>query len=274
MEIINGKAIADEIKDKLRESNNNAGISPCLAILNIGDDRENLLYIDLKKKSVDAIGGTTHSIFLPREVKREQLLEQIQDLNQDKEVHGILLQLPLSDNLEPYREDFLETIAAHKDVDGFCPTNRGKLMGAEPLFISCAALACMDICQRYVSPLKDKKILLVGNSFDVIQPLALMFVKEACEVSIIPQYYPEAMENIDIAIIEKGTPLAVGAQYIKEGCLLIDAGFHWYQERTCGNVDRTAVAGVGGYLLPVPGGMGPLLIAHLMVNLSHAARRE
>jgi methylenetetrahydrofolate dehydrogenase (NADP+)/methenyltetrahydrofolate cyclohydrolase len=271
MEIISGKAIADEIKAGLKESNAQAGICPCLAVIDVGDNQENSLYIGLKKNAIDAIGGSARIIKLPEDTKREDLLAEIKKLNQDKAVDGILLQLPIPENLEPFREEFLEAIAPHKDVDGFCPNNRGKLMGGEPNFISCAALACMDICHRYMSPLAKKKVLLVGDSFDVIQPMALMFMKELCEVAIIPYYYPDAMGDIDIAIIEKGTPLMVKSQGVKPGALLIDAGFHWYQDRTCGNVDRDALTGVEGYLLPVPGGMGPLLIAHLMKNLSQAA---
>jgi methylenetetrahydrofolate dehydrogenase (NADP+)/methenyltetrahydrofolate cyclohydrolase len=273
MEIISGKAIADEIKARLKESNEQAGITPCLAVIDVGDNKENSLYINLKKNAIDAIGGSARITKLPEDVKREELLLHIKQLNQDKEVDGILLQLPLPEHLESFQEEFLEAIAPDKDVDGFCPRNRGRLMGSESAFISCAALACVDICYRFMSPLAGKKVLLVGDSFDVIQPLALMFMKELCELVIIPQYYPEAMKDIDIAIIEKGLPLGVKNEHVKAGVLLIDAGFHWYQERVCGNVDRDAVAGVGGYLLPVPGGMGPLLIAHLMENLCRAARK-
>ncbi|MDD3364473.1 MAG: bifunctional 5,10-methylenetetrahydrofolate dehydrogenase/5,10-methenyltetrahydrofolate cyclohydrolase [Syntrophomonas sp.] len=273
MEVISGKAIADEIKAGLKESNAQAGICPCLALIDVGDNQENSLYIGLKKKAIDAIGGNARIIKLSEDTKREDLLEEIKNLNQDKEVNGILLQLPIPETLEPFREEFLEAIAPNKDVDGFGPNNRGRLMGGEPSFISCAALACMDICHRYMSPLAKKKVLLVGDSFDVIQPLALMFMEELCEVTIIPQYYPDAMDDIDIAIVEKGTPLMVKNQSVKAGGLLIDAGFHWFQDRTVGNVDRDSVAGVEGYLLPVPGGMGPLLIAHLMRNLSQAARK-
>lgn len=274
MEIISGKKIADEIKAGLKVSNAKAGISPCLAVIDVGENKENALYISLKEKAVAEIGGKTRIIKINGDADRQEVLDKIQELNQDKEVNGILLQLPLSVSLEPYREDFLEAIVPYKDVDGFCPRNRGMLMGADPSFISCAALACMDISRRFMSPLTGKKILLVGESFDVIQPLALMFIKEACSVSVVPEYDPSVIANIDIAVIEKGSPLVVKGEGIKNGALLIDAGFHWHEERTCGNVDREAVTGLEGYLLPVPGGMGPLLIAQLMVNLSQAAHRE
>ncbi len=271
MEIISGKTISDEIRAVLKEKNARTGTCPCLAIIDVGNNQENALYIGLKQSAIDAIGGKAKIIKMPEDTRRESLLEQIRNLNQDREVDGILLQLPIPDSLEPFREEFLEAIAPYKDVDGFSPVNRGRLMGAEPSFISCAALACIDICHRFRSPLAHQKVLLVGDSFDVIQPLALMFIKELCEVAIIPQYYPEAMQDIDIAIIEKGTPHLVDHQGVKAGALIIDAGFHWFQDRTCGNVDRDGMAGVEGHLLPVPGGMGPLLIAHLMKNLSQAS---
>ena len=274
MEIISGKAIADELKANLRLYNTNAGISPCLAVVDLGDNRENELYIGLKKAAVQAIGGITRIIHMDQAVKREAVLGKIQELNQDPAVDGILLQLPLPAGLDKYQEDFLEAIAPHKDVDGFCPRNRGLLMGDEPGFISCAAMACMDVCSRYMSPLAGKRVLLVGNSFDVIQPLALIFIKALCDVSIIPSYTPEAINDMDIAIIEAGFPLMVKPEGVKPGVLLIDAGFHWHEERVCGNIDRDAFAELEGYLLPVPGGMGPLLIAQLMVNLSQAAQKR
>lgn len=271
MEIISGKNIADQIKSDLKAANSGAGISPCLMVIDVGENPENSLYIGLKKTAVELIGGSTRIVKLAADTSREELLSIIQAGNDDEDIHGILLQLPLSDGLDPYREEFLQAISPQKDVDGFNPHNRGLLMGAEPYFISCAALACMDISRRYKNPLFGQKVLLVGDSFDVIQPLALLYIKEGCQVTISPEYKPALMKEVDIAVIEKGAPLSVKQQGVKPGALLIDAGFHWHDNRTCGNVDKEAVAEIEGYLLPVPGGMGPLLIAQLMKNLSEAA---
>jgi len=273
MEIISGKTIADEIRADLKAANTKAGVSPCLAVIDIGENKENALYINLKKNAVESIGGRTRIIKLAADVSRQEVLNVIKEANQDQDVNGILLQLPLPESLEPYRQDFLEAILPHKDVDGFNPHNRGLLMGAEPYFISCAAMACMDISRRYMSPLSGKKVLLVGDSFDVIQPLALMYIKEACHVTVAPQYHPSSIKDMDIAVVENGAPLIVNQEGVKEGALLIDAGFHWHEDRVCGNIDKNAIVEVGGYLLPVPGGMGPLLIASLMENLSRAAQK-
>lgn len=274
MEIISGRRIADEIQSGLKAANQVKELVPCLAVIDIGEFKDNDIYINLKIKAVESIGGTTRVVKLKAETSQEEVLEIIRDLNQDRSVDGILLQLPLPAHLDAERELFLEAIACEKDVDGFSPWNRGRLMGSQPEFVSCAALACLDVCRRYLDSLAGKKALLVGNSFDVVQPLALMLIKEGCSVCIEPEYKPEALAGADIAVIEAGTPLMIGFGDVKSKILMIDAGFHWFQDKVCGNIDREAVAAREGYLLPVPGGLGPLLIAHLMVNLSRAAGRK
>jgi methylenetetrahydrofolate dehydrogenase (NADP+)/methenyltetrahydrofolate cyclohydrolase len=274
MELISGKDFSNEIRSRLKETNTRDGLQPCIAIMNVGDDKENLIYIGLKENAVDAMGGKTRIVNLPIHTEKQEILDQIAALNQDAEVDGILFQLPLPDKLKPYQEEFLTAIDPDKDVDGFHPVNMGRLMGGNPVFVSCAALACMDISQRYAAPLAGKKVLLVGDSFDVIQPLALMFTQAACQVLIAPKYKPALMGDIDIAVIEKGGPNIVKVTGIKEGALIIDAGFYYEQTNLYGNIDKESLAGVKGHLLPVPGGMGPILIAKLLENLSQAARKR
>jgi len=274
MELISGKDISNEIRAKLKEANARDGVQPCIAIMNVGDDKENLIYIGLKENAVDAMGGKTIIVNLPAQTGKQEILDQIAALNQNNEVDGILFQLPLPDKLKAYQEEFLTAIDPAKDVDGFHPINMGKLLSGKPAFVSCAALACMDIAQRYAAPLAGKKVLLVGDSFDVIQPLALLFCHEACQVLIAPTYKAALMEGIDIAIIEKGGPNLVKASGIKEGALIIDAGFYYEQTHLYGNVEKDTLAGIKGHLLPVPGGMGPILIAKLLENLCQAARKE
>ncbi|MEA1960245.1 MAG: tetrahydrofolate dehydrogenase/cyclohydrolase catalytic domain-containing protein [Bacillota bacterium] len=271
MEMLSGKEIASEIKTKVREENVQSNIVPHLAIIVVGDAKENLLYIGLKQKAIEEVGGKTTILSLPASMKKTDLLMKIEDLNQDNDIHGILIQLPLPERLAPDQDEFLSAIHPKKDVDGFNPVNRGKLMGGSPDFISCAALACMEVVRRYFKQLEGKSVLLVGDSFDVIQPLALMFLEEKARVTVIPQYDPDLLKLADIAVIEKGDPLIVKEHDIKPGALLIDAGFYWYHDHLCGNIDREVLANVKGSLLPVPGGMGPILIAELMANLQRAA---
>jgi len=124
MEVISGKELSHEIKETIKAHNLQNGLSPCLAIIVVGDDKETLLYIGLKQKAVTEIGGTTKILSLPADISREALLEKIAELNQDDSVHGILLQLPVSDELAVYQEEFLEAISPNKDVDGCNPRSR------------------------------------------------------------------------------------------------------------------------------------------------------
>jgi len=132
----------------------------------------------------------------------------------------------------------------------------------------------MEVSQRYHSPLKNKSVLLVGDSFDVIKPLALLYMREGARVTVLPDYDPSYLKDADIAVIEKGGPLLVKNAGVKTGSLLIDAGFFWHNDHLCGNIDRDSFENAKGHLLPSPGGMGPLLIAELMANLSRAAKQS
>lgn len=273
MNIISGKEISDEIRARLKDSNTQNGLTPCLAIINVGDDKENLIYIGLKDKAVATMGGKTRLENLPAEADKQSILKLIADLNQDNEVDGILFQLPLPEALQVYQDEFLTAIDPAKDVDGFHPVNMGRLLSKTPGFISCAALACMDVCKRSVDKLAGKKVLLVGESFDLIKPLALMFMEEGCQVTVAPAYKAADIAAADIAVIEKGSPRVVKAESIKAGALIIDAGFYYEETGLFGNVDKEAVSGAEGSLLPVPGGMGPILIAKLLENLCQAANK-
>lgn len=275
MEIIKGREIADEIKSALKDANEKDGISPCLAIIVVGDNKESLLYVGLKDNAVVSSGGKTRHTILPQDAGKDDVLREIKALNQDDTVDGILLQLPLPEHLQQWQEELLGAIDSAKDVDGFNPCNRGLMMTDSALFISCAALAILEVCRRYAAPLNGKRVLLVGDSFDLIQPLAIILSKkEGAVVIIIPDYDPEYMTNADIVIIEKGAPLVVKREDIKKGSLVIDAAFYYNLNHVCGNVDRESVQELEGDLLPVPGGMGPILIAKLTENLAIAARKK
>lgn len=275
MELINGRQISDEIRLRVKEQVQTAGVSPNLAIIIVGDDKQSLLYVGLKDKAVSFIGGTTQHIALPGSTSREALLEQIQLLNQDPRIDGILLQLPLPDALQAYTDEFLAAIDVNKDVDGFNPVNRGRLIYGTPRFISCAALGCLDVIHRSCQTTKGKTAVLVGDSFDLILPLTLVLNKEGCQVTVIPEMPLKApLPDADIYVIEKGHPEAVQAQQVANGSLILDVGFYWHYDHSCGNVKKEALSGLEGELLPVPGGLGPILIAKLIENLYSVAVGE
>ncbi len=271
MELISGTKIAEEIKTALGEQNLARGICPNLAVILVGDNKESEVYVRLKENAASSISGATSIIQLPAHISKEELLTEILKANNDPGIHGIIIQLPLPDHLAPYQDEFLEAVEEEKDVDGFNPANRGKLFGGEPKFVSCAALACMEVIDRYIEVRNGKNAVLAGESFDLILPLSILLIRQGFNVQVISEYQPEWIKNTDILVVEKGSAELVKGEHLQEGMLVIDAGFYWDNGKTCGNVDKDSVSRIEGYLLPVPGGMGPLLIAKLMDNLCRAA---
>lgn len=274
MEAINGAQIAGEIKEQLRSDNTRQGLMPCLAVIMVGSQEDSAMYVRLKEKAALDIGGRFCLETLPETASREGLLAVIERLNQDETIDGIILQLPLPAHLEPQREVFLKTIDPLKDVDGFHQENRGSLLGGEPAFTSCAALACLEVIERYARPLEDKRVLLVGESFDLIMPLTLLLMKERCRVTVVPKPPGELLDNCDIAVIEQGQAGIIKALGQDGPGLILDAGFYVTNQGLQGNVDRERLSLYPGRLLPVPGGMGPILIAKLMENVTLAAQRR
>ncbi len=272
MELISGSKIAEEIKNSLGQENLSQGICPKLAVILVGDDKESMVYVRLKEKAAQSISGETLIWQLSAHISKEDLLTEVSKANNDDSIHGIIIQLPLPEHLRPYQDEFLEAVQEKKDVDGFNPSNRGKLLGGEPKYVSCAALACLEVIQRYTESPQGQNAILVGDSFDLILPLSILLISTGFNVQVISEYKPQWIKNADILVVEKGEAKIVKGEQLREGMLVIDAGFHWENGQTHGNVDKDSLNGINGYLLPVPGGTGPLLIAKLMENVCKAAR--
>lgn len=275
MQIIDGIAIAREIREKVKNDNHAHNLNPSLAIIVVGDDKESLVYVGLKEKAVEYVGGRVEYVLFPADVSYKDIIAKIEELNKNSEIDGILLQLPLPEPLKEYTDEILAAIAPYKDVDGFTPYNRGILMNKEPVFISCAALAALEVIERYIPSLAGKKATLVGDSFDLVIPLSIMLLKKGVKVNLMPDYNFKMLEASDIYLFEKGEPLTVKAEALNEGALVLDAGFHWLSyDKICGNVDSETLKEKEGFLLAVPGGLGPILISKLLSNLHIAARRK
>lgn len=274
MEIISGTQMAKELKESLRKANEKEGIKPVLAIIVVGEREDSLAYVRLKEKAIAATGGETRMVIVPENSTKQELLDTIMKLNQDDAVDGILLQLPLPEHLQKDKEEILSAIKLEKDVDGFAPANRGLLAGDGAHFTSCAALACVKVIDRIFPQLEGKRVVLVGDSFDVIVPLATILLKRQCPVSIYPNYQEGLVNKADILVVEKGAPHIIKGSDISNAPLIIDAGFYWKDGSNYGNVDPDSVESCQGYLLPVPGGLGPMLIAQLCENVYQAARKS
>lgn len=271
--VIKGAEIALEIKERLRQEVDRLGIQPCLSVVLVGDDEESRRYVRLKEKAVADIGARCEIINLSAAVGLGELLHQVERLNADPAVHGILVQLPLPGPLGENQETVLASIEVSKDVDGFHPFNRGQLLAGRARFASCAALACLELAERYID-LSGLRSVLIGNSFDLIRPLALMLMTRGSRVEVFPDAkdWEEAVQAADLLVVEQGHPRMITGNHIKPGVFIIDAGFHWESGHVCGNIDTVSVTGRAGWLAPVPGGMGPVLIAKLLENLVEAAR--
>lgn len=271
--LVKGGDIAQEIKDGLKAKVIASGLQPRLAVILVGEDEESRHYVGMKQKAVVAIGGDCEVFNVPSNTSAQELLARIEELNRDPGINGILVQLPLPGKLEERQNDVLASVSIAKDVDGFHPFNQGQLFTASARFISCAALACMEMVDRHIQ-VKERHAVLIGNSFDLIQPLALMLIAKGSRVQVIPDVrgWEAAARGADLLVVEKGQPRMVTGDHVKPGAFVIDAGFYWEAGRVCGNVDTESVTGRAGWLAPVPGGMGPILIAKLLENLVKATQ--
>lgn len=270
MPLIDGKLLANEIREKLKAENASLERRPVLDIIVAEDDEESLRYVKLKQKAVEEIGGQCH-IHPLGQVSTEEVISLIGKLNDDPEVHGILAQLPLPPGIDADR--VIGEIKTTKDVDGFNPWNLGLMFTNRQYFSSCAAMGVMYVADKYAAQ-NPPKVLLIGNSFDVIKPLASLFMAKGCPVTAVPVL--EAWidpSRYDVAVIEAGDPESIDAGIFDAQTLVVDAGFHWIDGKACGNVRKDGFTDEGApWLLPVPGGLGPLLIAMLLSNLLKAVK--
>jgi methylenetetrahydrofolate dehydrogenase (NADP+)/methenyltetrahydrofolate cyclohydrolase len=271
MQLISGTQMAAEIRRQLCRQNREKGAAPALAVILVGKQEDSGAYVKLKQKAAADIGGVCRVAHLAENITASQLYAEIESLNLDAKVHGIILQLPLPPHLQAQQDYFLQAISPEKDVDGFNPINRGLLIGGRPGFISCAALAAMEVIGRCLPDVQGRSALLIGDSFDLILPLTAILVEQGCQVRVMPAWHGGEILKADVVVAEKGSAHLIKARHLASATLLIDAGFYWTAAGVKGNVDNDDVAGIGGHLLPVPGGIGPLLIAKLMQNLSRAA---
>jgi len=274
MQLISGTELAAQLKQHTYQKNQAKGVTPTLAVILVGKQEDSQAYVKLKQKAASDTGGICQVVHLAEDITAPQLHLEIERLNLDQKVHGIILQLPLPKHLEAMQDQFLQAISPEKDVDGFNPINRGLLIGGRPSFMSCAALAAMEVINRYLPDIEGRRALLIGDSFDLILPLTAMLVEQGCEVRVMPVWDGKQCLEADVVIAEKGSAHCIKARHLASGTLLIDAGFYWTPDGVKGNVDKNDVSGISGYLLPVPGGIGPVLIAKLMQNLSRAAGEQ
>ncbi|HEY4694808.1 MAG TPA: bifunctional 5,10-methylenetetrahydrofolate dehydrogenase/5,10-methenyltetrahydrofolate cyclohydrolase [Candidatus Nanoarchaeia archaeon] len=266
MVLVDGKALRDRFLQSLKLEIQEKSLQPHLAIVLVGDDEASLRYIKQKQKAAVEIGAQTTLIELPGNIDQEPLEAEISRLDKDKKVTGIIVQLPLPENLD--KEKIFSSISQEKDVDGLRPDSP---------YTSAAPAAVMEILQEYKVSLKGKTAVVLGSSGFVGLRLVGLFKKEQAQVVEIDENTQPRIDNLvqkgDIVVSAVGKPNLVTADMIKNGATVIDVGFNTDPQtgKLVGDVDFEAVKEKASLISPVPGGVGPVTVAILMKNLVSAS---
>lgn len=278
-QLIDGKALAQTIRlqvkirvDALKER----GIYPGLGVILVGDDPASHLYVKNKEKACQEAGIRSHVLHLPGTITQEELEDNIRLLNEDDQVHGILVQLPLPDGLDTTAA--LQMIHSPKDVDGFTWENAGMLMtGERGGFVPCTPKGCMKLLQSTGLELAGKEAVIVGRSNIVGKPLAMLLLQANCTVTIAHSRSTDLASitrRADILVAAAGRPGLIKGDMVKPGAAVIDVGINRVDGKLRGDVAFDSVSHTAGYLTPVPGGVGPMTIAMLLENTVLAAERR
>ena len=277
-QMIDGKKIAQEIKDELREkvlALQEEGVSVSLAVIQVGDDPASSVYVNNKKKACAYIGIRSVAYELAEETTEDELLSLIDELNRDASVNGILVQLPLPSHIR--EEQIIRAIDPNKDVDGFHPENVGRLVTGGKGFVSCTPAGIIQLLKRSGIAIRGKNCVVVGRSNIVGKPMALLMLREDATVTVAhskTQNLKELCRQADILIVAIGKPQYITADYVKEGAVVIDVGIHRGEgKKLCGDVNYDEVFPSVAAITPVPGGVGPMTIAMLMNNCVDSVSR-
>ena len=274
---MDGKQISKDIKEELKEevaSLAAQGRKCCLAVIQVGNDPASSVYVGNKKKACAYIGIESLAYELPEENTEDELLEIIDKLNNDTNVHGILCQLPLPKQIN--EDHIIKAISPKKDVDGFHPQNVGALVIGEQGFVSCTPAGIIQLLKRSNIEMDGKHCVVVGRSNIVGKPMSLLMLRENATVTICHSHtknLEEICKEADILIVAIGKPQFIGKEYVKKGAVVIDVGIHRDENnKLCGDVKFDEVEPVASYITPVPGGVGPMTIAMLMHNCVEAMK--
>ncbi|WP_461810080.1 bifunctional methylenetetrahydrofolate dehydrogenase/methenyltetrahydrofolate cyclohydrolase FolD [Faecalimonas sp.] len=277
--LIDGKKIALEIKNELKvkvEKLKKEGKDVCLAVIQVGNDAASTVYVNGKKKDCEYIGIRSLSYELPEETTEQDLLNLIENLNGNANVHGILVQLPLPSHI--HEEIITQAISPEKDVDGFHEVNIGRLCIGKESFECCTPAGIIQLLKRSEIEIEGKECVVLGRSNNVGKPIALLLLEENGTVTIAhsrTKKLKEITKRADIVVVAIGKPKFITKEYLKPGSVVVDVGIHRNQDNTlCGDVDFEDVAETVSAITPVPGGVGVMTRAMLMYNCVEAVCKE
>ncbi|EKZ4312408.1 bifunctional methylenetetrahydrofolate dehydrogenase/methenyltetrahydrofolate cyclohydrolase FolD [Listeria monocytogenes] len=277
-EIIDGKKLAKEIQEKVtREVAElvKEGKKPGLAVVLVGDNQASRIYVRNKQKRTEEAGMKSVLIELPENVTEEKLLSVVEELNEDKTINGILVQLPLPEHIS--EEKVIDTISYDKDVDGFHPVNVGNLFIGKDSFVPCTPAGIIELIKSTGTQIEGKRAVVIGRSNIVGKPVAQLLLNENATVTIAhsrTKDLPQVAKEADILVVATGLAKFVKKDYIKPGAIVIDVGMDRDENnKLCGDVDFDDVVEEAGFITPVPGGVGPMTITMLLANTLKAAKR-
>lgn len=277
--IIDGKAIAAQIKEELKEkvsAMKEEGRQVTLAVIQVGNDPASSVYVGNKKKACEYIGIHSLVYELPEDTEEAKLLDLIGELNERKDVNGILVQLPLPAHIDENK--VIAAIHPGKDVDGFNSRSVGALCIGQLGFVSCTPAGIIQLLKRSGIEIAGKQCVVIGRSNIVGKPMALLLLGENGTVTIAhskTKNLKAVTRQADILVVAIGKPGMITKEYVKEGAVVIDVGIHRNENnKLCGDVDYEDVAPLCSAITPVPGGVGPMTIAMLMNNCVESVRLQ
>ncbi|MCC2595506.1 bifunctional methylenetetrahydrofolate dehydrogenase/methenyltetrahydrofolate cyclohydrolase FolD [Pusillimonas sp. MFBS29] len=277
--IIDGKALSEAVKSEVStrvQALKARGITPGLAVVLVGEDPASQVYVRNKAAACEKAGLNSRVIRLDGDITEDALLDIVRELNTDNEIHGILVQLPLPRHMNSAR--VIETIAAEKDVDGFHISNAGLLMTGQPLFRPCTPYGVMKMLESENVSLWGAEAVVVGASNIVGKPMAMLMLAAGATVTLCNSKTRDLAaqtRRADVLVVATGKPGMVTGDMIKPGATVIDVGINRTEQgKLVGDVDFESAVKVAGRITPVPGGVGPMTIAMLLVNTLEAAERS
>ncbi|PYI55050.1 bifunctional methylenetetrahydrofolate dehydrogenase/methenyltetrahydrofolate cyclohydrolase FolD [Paenibacillus flagellatus] len=276
-QVINGKQIVSDIRGQLKEEIDALaaeGFRPGLAVVLVGEDPASAVYVRNKAKACEQVGIYSEVHRLPAETSQAELLELVDKLNRDANIHGILVQLPLPKHIS--EDAVIDAIAVEKDVDGFHPINVGNLSIGKPSLLPCTPAGIIEIIKRTGVTIAGKRAVVIGRSNIVGKPVSMLLLREHATVTICHSRtanMKELCREADILVVAIGKPKFVTKEFVKPGAVVIDVGINRLEDGSlAGDVDFDDVVDTAGPITPVPGVVGPMTITMLLANTVQAAK--
>ena len=280
--ILEGKIFSAQIKEEAKAGvealKKDFGITPSLAVVIVGENPASQVYVRNKHKTCEELGIHSIVVEMPESTTKEELIAKIDELNLDKSINGILVQLPLPAAIKAHEEEILNRIDPLKDVDGFHPYNVGKLVTGSPTLVPCTPAGCLKMLDLTGIEIDGKRAVIIGRSNIVGKPMLHLLMSRHATVTVCHSHthdLPEVTREADILVAAMGKPKFVTADMIKPGAVVVDVGINRIApKKLVGDVDFEAAVEIASAITPVPGGVGLLTVAMLMQNVIKAAKLQ